>query len=56
VGSKARLAAIFSDDVVVDRVRIEGAVELLGAIIRNRTKHGGGGIVAVASECYVFLD
>ena len=43
LSSKARIAPIFSDDVVIDRVRIEGAVEFTRAIICDRTKPGGGG-------------
>ena len=46
----ASLAPVFANDVVVDGIRIEPAVELFGTIVRHRTEEGTGGIILVASE------
>src|SRR5215831_9721125 len=54
--SKARLATVFADNVVVNRVRIKRAVERASAVVRNRTEHWGGWIAAMAGERHIFLD
>ena len=37
--SKARRATVFADNVVIDGIGIERAVERAGAVVRNRTEH-----------------
>src|SRR5271163_5188904 len=55
-GADTSLQAIFAHNIPIHRVGIEGPVELLGAIIGHRTKHGAGGIGSVAGERQIFLD
>ena len=50
LSADARLQAVFQDDVAVDGVRVERLLQFLGAVIRHRAEHGGGGIGAVAGE------
>jgi hypothetical protein len=52
----AGLAPVFAHDVVINRIRIERAVELLGAIVGNWTEEGTGGIGRVTGEHQIFLD
>jgi len=40
LGADADRAAVFQDDVAVDRVGIERPVQLLGAVVRQRAEHG----------------
>ena len=56
LGVDARRPAIFADNVVIDGIRIERAVEFLGAIVGNWTEHWRGGIAAMARKRQIFLD
>jgi len=47
---------IFPHNILIHRVGIEWPIELLGAIIGHRTKHGAGGIGTVAGERQIFLN
>jgi hypothetical protein len=51
LGSKARLAAIFADDVVIDRIWIEGAVEFSGKLRGTRAIWGGRAQVRAVLSC-----
>jgi hypothetical protein len=55
-GADASRAAVFQDDITIDRSGIERPVELPGAVVRHRAEHGAGGIGAVAGERRLFLD
>jgi hypothetical protein len=56
LAADASLAAIFADDVVIDRTRVEGFLKLAGAVVSHWPKHGAAEIAAMTRERQIFVD